>query len=122
MLDKSLHCCNKILPYFRKRVSIHFLFLKYQNHFDMKKSPFKNSENSLGEGGLPKTPWNRKSWGVGGDANQRVFRGGGMDIFWNHTFRKYPEGKLHVFKRPEDVFLEDWEWTSAYRAIMEMYT
>ena len=34
---------------------------------------------------------------------------------------KYREGKLHGFERPEDVFLEDWEWTSAYRAIMEMY-
>ena len=32
-------------------------------------------------------PWNGKSWGVGG-ANQRVFRGGGMDIFWNHTLMK----------------------------------
>ena len=32
-------------------------------------------------------PWNGKSLGVRG-ANQRVFRGGGMDIFWNHTLMK----------------------------------
>ena len=31
----------------------------------MKKSPFKNTENSWGEGGSPKTPWNGKSWGGG---------------------------------------------------------
>ena len=38
--------------------------------------PFKNSGNSWGGGGSPKTPRNGKSWGVGG---------GGMDIFWKHT-------------------------------------
>ena len=25
----------------------------------------------------------------GGGANQKVFRGGGMDIFWNHTMHQY---------------------------------
>ena len=27
--------------------------------------------------------------GRGGGANQKVFRGGGMDIFWNHTMHQY---------------------------------
>ena len=61
-------CCNKILPYFHKWVSIHFLFLKYQNHVDIKKSPFKNSGNSWGKGGggSSKTPLEWKILGGGG--------------------------------------------------------
>ena len=54
----------------------------------MKKTPFKNSGNSWGKGGSSKTPLERKFLGGGGDANQRVFRGRGMDIFWNHTIEK----------------------------------
>ena len=60
----------------RNWVCIHFFFKVLKLLWISeggKKSPFKNSGNSWGEGG----------WG---DANQRVFRGGGMDIFWNHTF------------------------------------
>ena len=86
----TLRCCNKILPYFRNWVSIHFFVFKHQNHFEFPKdgkwSPrLKILEIPGGRGGgSSKTPWNGKSWGVGG-ANQKVFRGGGMDIFWNHT-------------------------------------
>ena len=39
-----------------------------------------------GRGVIKDPPWNGKSWGEGG-ANQNVFRGGGMDIFWNHTLQ-----------------------------------
>ena len=39
----------------------------------------------LGGGGVIKDPLEQKILGGGGGANQRVFRGGGMDIFLNHT-------------------------------------
>ena len=55
-----------------------FSFYKYKNHFEFPRVvriPRLKSGNSWGEGGSSKTPWNRKSWGVGG-ANQNVFRGG----------------------------------------------
>ena len=39
------------------------VFIFFQNHFDMKKSPFKNSGNSWGEGGSSKTPLQRKILG-----------------------------------------------------------
>ena len=65
-----------------------FSFYQYKNHFEIPRvvrSPRLKFWKFLGgEGGSSKTPWNGKSWGWGG-ANQKVFRGGGMDIFWNHT-------------------------------------
>ena len=74
-LNKRLRCTVVIKFY---RIFITELVL---NFFKIK-----NSGNSWGEGGgSSKTPWNGKSWEVGGGANQRVFCGGGMDIFWNHT-------------------------------------
>ena len=67
--------------------SIHFLFfLKYQNHFDMKKSLFKNSGNSWGEGGLSKTPLEQKILGGGGGGVQiKVSSVGGVWIFSGTT-------------------------------------
>ena len=58
----------------------------------MKKSPFKNSGNSWGEGGVIKEPLGTENPG-GGGANQSVFRGRGTDIFWNHTMT---HGRLGV--------------------------
>ena len=56
----------------------------------MKKSPFKNSGNSRGEGGVIKDPLGTENpGGWGGGANQSVFRGTGMDIFWNHTILEW---------------------------------
>ena len=39
---------------------------------------------SGGWGEYGETLWNGKSWGVGGQTG-KTLRGGGMDIFWNHT-------------------------------------
>ena len=66
--------------------------LKYQNHFEFPKNGKESPRLKIlkipgGGEGHQRPPWNGKSWGVGG-ANQRVFRGGGMDIFWNHTLMK----------------------------------
>ena len=38
-----------------------------------------------GGGEYGQTLWNGKSRGVGGQTG-KTLRGGGMDIFWNHTF------------------------------------
>ena len=62
-VDKSLHCCNKFYHIFVNELVFIFFFFKYQNHFDMKRSPFKNSGNSWGEGGSSKTPLERKILG-----------------------------------------------------------
>ena len=98
-LHKSLHCCNKIQPHFRKWVSIHILFfLKYQNHFDMKKSPFKNSGNSWGEGGHLRPLWNGKSWGVGG-VQIKESSVGGVWIF---------SGTTHLFPKLEMPLCTIW--------------
>ena len=74
-LNKRLRCTVVIKFY---RIFITELVL---NFFKIK-----NSGNSWGEGGgVIKDPLERKILGGGGGANQRVFCGGGMDIFWNHT-------------------------------------
>jgi len=46
----------------------------------------KNHGNSRGWEEYCEAPWNRKSWGVAGQTG-KTLHGGGMDIFWNHTFR-----------------------------------
>ena len=53
------------------------------------KSPFKNSGNSWGEGGVIKDPLETENPGGWGGANQSVFRGRGMDMFWNHTILEW---------------------------------
>ena len=90
-LNKRLRCTVVIKFYriFITELVLTFFVFKCPNYFEFlkcgKRSPhFKILEIPGGRGGSSKTPWNGKSWGVGG-ANQRVFRGGGMDIFWNHT-------------------------------------
>ena len=67
-LTKVYTVIIKFYHIFANELVFTFFFLKYQIHFDMKKSPFKNSGNSWpgGKGGHTKPPWNRKSWGVGG--------------------------------------------------------
>jgi len=65
-----------------------FSFCKYKNHFEfprVKRSPQLKFWKFLGGGGLSKTPWNGKSWGVGGEIKKSSVGGKAMDIFWNHT-------------------------------------
>ena len=50
----------------------------------IKNSLQKKMEIPRGWGGPQMTLWKGNSKGVGGK-NQRTIRGGGMDIFWNHT-------------------------------------
>ena len=45
-----------------------------------------NVEILGGRGGHQRPPWNGNSEGVGG-CKPKTFRGRGMDIFWNHTFK-----------------------------------
>ena len=49
-------------------------------------------DNSWGGGGLSKTPWKGKHWGVRGGANQRVFHRGGYGYFLEpHIAAQYEE-------------------------------
>ena len=74
-LNKCLRCTVVIKFY---RIFITELVLNFFN--------IKNSGNSGGEGGGHQRPPGMENPGRwGGGANQRVFCGGGMDIFWNHT-------------------------------------
>ena len=92
-LNKRLRCTvvTKFYHVFITVLVLTFFVFKYPNYFEFpkcgKRRPhLKIREIPGGEGGSSKTPLNGKPWGVGGGANQRVFRGGGgMDIFWNHT-------------------------------------
>ena len=92
-LNKRLRCTVVIKFYriFITELVLTFFVFKCPNYFEFpkcgKRSPhLKILEIPGGREGSSKTPWNGKSWEVGGGgANQRVFCGGGMDIFWNHT-------------------------------------
>ena len=86
-LTKVYAVVIKFLHIFVNELVFTFFFLKYQNHFDMKKSPFKNSGNSWGGGGVIKDPLRTENPGGWGGANQRVFCWRGIDIFWNHTIQ-----------------------------------
>jgi len=61
-------------------------------------TPWKVIRNSKGEGALKARIFRGKvismklNWnflGEGGDAKQKTFRGGSMDIFWNYTLQDY---------------------------------
>jgi len=41
--------------------------------------------------------WNGKSWGVGLKLEKTLPGGGGMDIFWNHTFIPVSISYTHLF-------------------------
>ena len=55
-MNNKLHKCLQVVVIkfyhiFINELVFTFFFLKYQNHVDIKKSPFKNSGNSWGKGG-----------------------------------------------------------------------
>ena len=91
-LNKRLRCTVVIKFYriFITELVLTFFVFKCPNYFEFskcgKRSPhLKILEIPGGRGGHQRPPGmeNPRRWG---GANQRVFRGGGMDIFWNHTF------------------------------------
>ena len=85
-----LHC-------FITELVLTFFVFKYPNYFEFpkssKQSPYlKILEIPGGRGGHGRPPKTENPGGWGG-ANQRVFRGGGMDIFWNHTIKSLVQMK-----------------------------
>ena len=80
-LNKCLHCTDVITFYhiFVTELVFTFFVFKYQNHFEfprlVSEVPVQKFWKGKGKGGAgsSKTPWNGKSWEVGGGANQRVF-------------------------------------------------
>ena len=94
-LNKCLYCTVVIKFYriFITELVFTFFVFKYQNHFefpkDGKRSPRLKILKIPGGrgGGSSKTPWNGKSWGVGGGCKSKSLPWKGMDIFWNHTFQ-----------------------------------
>ena len=94
-LNKRLPCTVVIKFYriFVTKLVLTFFVFKYPNYFNFpkrgKRIPhLKNSGNSWGEGGHQRPP-GMENPGGWRDTNQRVFCGGGMDIFWNHTSAMY---------------------------------
>ena len=90
-LNKCFHCTVEIKFYCIFVIGLVFTFFvfKYQRHFEFPKggkpSPhLKILEIPWGRGVI-KDPLEWEILGGGGCANQRVFRWGGTDIFWNHT-------------------------------------
>ena len=92
-LNKRLRCTVVIKFYriFITELVLTFFVFKYPNYFEFpkcaKRSPYLKILEIPGGGGVIKDPpgtENPGGWG-GGGANQSVFHGGGMDIFWNHT-------------------------------------
>ena len=86
-LNKRLRCTVVIKFYgiFVTKLVLTFFIFKYPNYFKFPKRGkqiphLKNSGNSWGAGGSSKTPWNGKSWEVGG-ANQSVTIA--LTIPWN---------------------------------------
>ena len=72
-MNNKLHKCLQVVVIkfyhiFINELVFTFFFLKYPNHVDIKKSPFKNSGNSWGKGGggSSKTPLEWKILGGGG--------------------------------------------------------
>ena len=89
-LNKRLRCTVVIKFYriFITELVLTFFVFKYPNYFEFpkcgKRRPhLKILEIPGGRGGGHQRPPGTEN--PGGGANQRVFRGGGMDIFWNHT-------------------------------------
>ena len=92
-LNKRLRC-TVVIKFFRIFITelvLTFFVFKCPNYFEFlkcgKRSPhFKILEIPGGRGGHQRPPGTENPGGWGG-ANQSVFRGGGMDIFWNHTIQ-----------------------------------
>ena len=92
-LNKCLRCTVVIKFYriFITELVLTFFVFKCTNYFEFpkygKRSPhLKILEIPGGRGGHQRPPGMENPGGWGG-ANQSVFRGGGMDIFWNHTMQ-----------------------------------
>ena len=91
-LNKRLRCTVVIKFYriFITELVLNFFVYKCPNYFEFpkcgKRSPhLKILEIPGGRGGHQRPPGTENPGRWGGGANQRVFCGGGMDIFWNHT-------------------------------------
>ena len=91
-LNKRLRCTvvTKFYHVFITELVLTFFVFKYPNYFEFPKCGKRSTHLKIleipgGEGGSSKTPLNGKSWGVGGVQIKESSRGGGMDIFWNHT-------------------------------------
>ena len=102
-LNKRLRCTVVIKFYriFITELVLTFFVFKCPNYFEFpkygKRSPhLKILEIPGGRGGHQRPPGMENPGGWGG-ANQSVFRGGGIDIFWNHTFSSKPS-------MPDDLF------------------
>ena len=91
-LNKRLRCTVVIKFYriFITELVLTFFVFKCPNYFEFpkcgKRSPHLKILEIPGGRGVIKDPLEQKILGGWGDPNQRVFRGGGMDIFRNHTF------------------------------------
>ena len=102
-LNKRLRC-TVVIKFFRIFITelvLTFFVFKCPNYFEFlkcgKRSPhFKILEIPGGRGGHQRPPGTENPGGWGG-ANQSVFRGGGMDIFWNHTFPKLRPDSTFIF-------------------------
>ena len=87
--------CTVVIKFYRIFITelvLTFFVFKCPNYFEFpkygKRSPhLKILEIPGGRGGHQRPPGMENPGGWGG-ANQSVFRGGGMDIFWNHTMFK----------------------------------
>ena len=95
-LNKSLHYTIVIKFYriFVTELVLTFFVFKYQNHFEFPKGEKRSPRLKIpeipggGAGGSSKTPWNRKSWGVG--SKSIPWRGGGgVWIFSGTTHKVY---------------------------------
>ena len=91
-LNKRL-CCTVVIKFyciFITELVLTFFVFKCPNYFEFskcgKRSPHLKILEIPGGRGVIKDPLEQKILGGWGDPNQRVFRGGGMDIFRNHTF------------------------------------
>ena len=94
-LNKYLHC-TVVIKFYRifvtELVFTFFEIFRYGNHFEFPKDGKRSPRSKILEipggrrGSHQRPPGIENPGGWGGGANQRVFPGGGMDIFWNHTF------------------------------------
>ena len=73
-LKVNLNVYTVVIKFYRNYVTNSFSFLKVKKFWKF-----------LRGRGSSKTPPGTENPGGRGGANQKVFRGGGMDIFWNHT-------------------------------------
>ena len=100
-------CCNKILLYVHNRVSIHFLFLKYQNHFEFPRVVRSPHLKILGiprggEGGHQRPPGTE----IFGDreCKSKSLPWGGMDIWFRTAHYMYIVVRVYFSHMPVIIF------------------